>query len=231
MFFDWDKDTITPDGMRDHPAGGGCVPRRRHGQIQVTGYTDRSGSPGYNQRLSERRANNVANALGRLGVPRQADGRQRPRRERQPRTDRRRCARAAEPPRRDRLPVSTISPGCRGRGPRRLRTTAARSRGGFSLCARPRTAAASAFGTTGSRICRFCSQRRLRHVRFARAAAFPLQGARPDPRARRADGGAPARRLGRRGHQDRGAARPRAKGSAVRAMAPISRTCTATSAA
>jgi OmpA-OmpF porin, OOP family len=40
--------------------------------IQVTGYTDRSGSPGYNQRLSERRANNVAGAMVRFGVPRQA---------------------------------------------------------------------------------------------------------------------------------------------------------------
>jgi outer membrane protein OmpA-like peptidoglycan-associated protein len=39
-------------------------------QIQVTGYADRSGSPGYNQRLSERRANAVAGALARLGVPR-----------------------------------------------------------------------------------------------------------------------------------------------------------------
>ncbi len=39
-------------------------------QIQVTGYTDRSGSPGYNQRLSERRAAAVADALARLGVPR-----------------------------------------------------------------------------------------------------------------------------------------------------------------
>ena len=38
-------------------------------QIQVTGYTDRSGSPGYNQRLSERRANNVARAMAALGVP------------------------------------------------------------------------------------------------------------------------------------------------------------------
>ena len=38
-------------------------------QIQVTGYTDRSGSPGYNQRLSERRANNVAKALAAQGVP------------------------------------------------------------------------------------------------------------------------------------------------------------------
>jgi outer membrane protein OmpA-like peptidoglycan-associated protein len=40
-------------------------------QIQVTGYTDRSGSAGYNQRLSERRANNVAKAMAALGVPRE----------------------------------------------------------------------------------------------------------------------------------------------------------------
>ena len=39
-------------------------------QLMVTGYTDRSGAPGYNQRLSERRAGNVAGALARLGVPR-----------------------------------------------------------------------------------------------------------------------------------------------------------------
>ena len=72
VFFDWDKDTITPDGMRvinqaaDAWRAGGMV------TIHVTGYTDASGSAGYNQRLSERRANNVANALGRFGVPRQA---------------------------------------------------------------------------------------------------------------------------------------------------------------
>jgi outer membrane protein OmpA-like peptidoglycan-associated protein len=39
-------------------------------QIQVNGYTDLSGSPGDNQQLSERRANAVAVALERLGVPR-----------------------------------------------------------------------------------------------------------------------------------------------------------------
>ena len=72
VFFDWDKDTITPEGRAiigqaaDAWRAGGNV------TIQVTGYTDASGSAGYNQRLSERRANNVANALGRFGVPRQA---------------------------------------------------------------------------------------------------------------------------------------------------------------
>jgi outer membrane protein OmpA-like peptidoglycan-associated protein len=70
VFFDWDKDTITPDGMAiigqaaDTFKAGGAV------QIMVTGYTDRSGSAAYNQRLSERRANNVANAMVRMGVPR-----------------------------------------------------------------------------------------------------------------------------------------------------------------
>jgi OOP family OmpA-OmpF porin len=70
VFFDWDKATITREGMgivqqaADAYRSGGRV------QIQVTGYTDASGSAGYNQRLSERRANAVAAALTRLGVPR-----------------------------------------------------------------------------------------------------------------------------------------------------------------
>ncbi len=70
VFFDWDRYNITPEGMQilqaaaDHYRAGGAV------QIQVTGYTDLSGSAGYNQRLSERRANAVAVVLERLGVPR-----------------------------------------------------------------------------------------------------------------------------------------------------------------
>jgi opacity protein-like surface antigen len=70
VFFDWDKYNITPEGMQilqaaaAHWRAGGAV------QIQVTGYTDLSGSAGYNQRLSERRANAVAAALERLGIPR-----------------------------------------------------------------------------------------------------------------------------------------------------------------
>jgi len=70
VFFDWDRDTITPDGMRIVQQAAEAS-RAAPVQIQVTGYTDASGSAGYNQRLSERRANNVANALSRFGVPRQ----------------------------------------------------------------------------------------------------------------------------------------------------------------
>jgi OmpA-OmpF porin, OOP family len=70
VFFDWDKYNITPEGTQileaaaAHFKAGGAV------QIQVTGYTDLTGSAGYNQRLSERRANAVAVALEGMGVPR-----------------------------------------------------------------------------------------------------------------------------------------------------------------
>jgi outer membrane protein OmpA-like peptidoglycan-associated protein len=37
--------------------------------VQVTGYTDRSGSAAYNQRLSVRRARHVAHILAHMGVP------------------------------------------------------------------------------------------------------------------------------------------------------------------
>lgn len=70
VFFDWDKYNVTPEGMRiieqaaNHYRAGGSV------KLQVVGFTDLSGSAGYNQRLSERRANAVADALVRLAVPR-----------------------------------------------------------------------------------------------------------------------------------------------------------------
>jgi outer membrane protein OmpA-like peptidoglycan-associated protein len=72
VFFDWDRDTITPDGMAIIQQAAAAWRSGAPVQIMVTGYTDASGSAGYNQRLSERRANNVANALARNGVPRQS---------------------------------------------------------------------------------------------------------------------------------------------------------------
>ena len=71
VFFDWDAYNITPAGMQvvaraaDQYKAGGRV------RLEVAGYTDLSGSTGYNQRLSERRANAVADALAGLGVQRQ----------------------------------------------------------------------------------------------------------------------------------------------------------------
>jgi opacity protein-like surface antigen len=69
VFFDWDKDVVTPEGEAIIEQAAAAYKSGAPVQLQVTGYTDRSGSPGYNQRLSERRANNVAKALAALGVP------------------------------------------------------------------------------------------------------------------------------------------------------------------
>jgi outer membrane protein OmpA-like peptidoglycan-associated protein len=69
VFFDWDKDVITPEGEKVIEQAAAAYKSGAPVQLQVTGYTDRSGSPAYNQRLSERRANNVARALVALGVP------------------------------------------------------------------------------------------------------------------------------------------------------------------
>ena len=70
VFFDWDKYNITPEGEKiielaaqQYKAGGSV-------KLQVTGYTDTTGSYAYNQRLSERRANAVATRLAALGVAR-----------------------------------------------------------------------------------------------------------------------------------------------------------------
>jgi OOP family OmpA-OmpF porin len=70
VFFDWDKYNITPEGQQIIQLAANQYHSGGHVTLQVTGYTDTSGSRGYNQRLSERRANAVAAALERLGVPR-----------------------------------------------------------------------------------------------------------------------------------------------------------------
>jgi OmpA-OmpF porin, OOP family len=70
VFFDWDRYNITPEGMAVIRQAANQFKSGAPVTLQVTGYTDLSGSAGYNQRLSERRANAVANAMVRFGVPR-----------------------------------------------------------------------------------------------------------------------------------------------------------------
>jgi opacity protein-like surface antigen len=70
VFFDWDRDNITPAGMQVVEQAADAYKSGASVKLMVTGYTDRSGSPGYNQRLSERRAYNVAKSLQGMGVPR-----------------------------------------------------------------------------------------------------------------------------------------------------------------
>jgi outer membrane protein OmpA-like peptidoglycan-associated protein len=70
VFFDWDRYNITPAGMQIVHRAADAWHAGAPVIIKVNGYTDLSGSPGYNIRLSIRRANAVANALTRFGVPR-----------------------------------------------------------------------------------------------------------------------------------------------------------------
>jgi OOP family OmpA-OmpF porin len=69
VFFDWDRDTLTSEGMQILQKAADAWRSGAPVQLQIVGYTDRSGSPGYNQRLSDRRAANVAKALVGLGIP------------------------------------------------------------------------------------------------------------------------------------------------------------------
>jgi len=72
VFFDWNKSTLTPEARRI--IAGAAEEFRKSGAARVvaTGYTDLSGSPAYNLRLSERRAEAVKEELMRLGVPESA---------------------------------------------------------------------------------------------------------------------------------------------------------------
>ena len=69
VFFPWDKATLTTDDQRIVAQAAEEFRRTGSARIDVTGFTDTSGSAEYNLRLSERRAQMVAAELERLGVP------------------------------------------------------------------------------------------------------------------------------------------------------------------
>ena len=68
VFFDCDTHNITPKGQQVITLAAQQYKADGSVRLQVTGYTDLSSSAGYNQQLSERRADAVANALELLGV-------------------------------------------------------------------------------------------------------------------------------------------------------------------
>ncbi len=72
VFFDWDKATLTDRARQIIAEAAHNSTSVQYTRIQVNGYTDTSGTPQYNQRLSVRRAQNVAAELVKDGVPRQA---------------------------------------------------------------------------------------------------------------------------------------------------------------
>jgi len=72
LFFDWDRADLTDRARQIIAEAAQATTRLQVTRIEVSGYTDSSGTARYNQGLSVRRAQNVASELVRLGVPRQA---------------------------------------------------------------------------------------------------------------------------------------------------------------
>jgi OOP family OmpA-OmpF porin len=71
VFFDWDRANVTLDGRQIVEAAAAYY-KQAPGSVQVTGHTDTSGSAAFNQKLSVRRAQNVASVLAQSGVPQTA---------------------------------------------------------------------------------------------------------------------------------------------------------------
>lgn len=69
VFFDWDKATLTDRARQIIKDAAENSTRVQYTRIEVNGYTDTSGTPAYNQKLSVRRAQAVAAELTRNGVP------------------------------------------------------------------------------------------------------------------------------------------------------------------
>ncbi|MBV9656215.1 MAG: OmpA family protein [Acetobacteraceae bacterium] len=72
VFFDWDRADLSDRARQIIAEAARNSTSVQYTRIEVNGYTDTSGSAEYNQRLSVRRAQNVAAELVKDGVPRQA---------------------------------------------------------------------------------------------------------------------------------------------------------------
>lgn len=69
VFFDWDRADLTDRARQIVAQAAQSSTRVQTTRIEVSGHTDTSGSAGYNQGLSMRRAQTVKAELVRLGVP------------------------------------------------------------------------------------------------------------------------------------------------------------------
>jgi OOP family OmpA-OmpF porin len=72
VYFDYNSSQLAPAGREVVRLAADAYKTGTPSSVQVTGYTDPSGSAGYNQRLSLRRANAVATELQSDGVPQSA---------------------------------------------------------------------------------------------------------------------------------------------------------------
>jgi len=69
VYFDWNRSWVGPSGMAVLQQAANVYKAGGIASVQVTGYTDTSGSARYNLRLSKRRAYHVAHILARMGIP------------------------------------------------------------------------------------------------------------------------------------------------------------------
>lgn len=69
VFFDWDKDEITPQGAAILDYAVEQYASAGQAQVRIFGYADRSGPDAYNLDLSRRRATNVKAYLSQRGIP------------------------------------------------------------------------------------------------------------------------------------------------------------------
>jgi outer membrane protein OmpA-like peptidoglycan-associated protein len=68
VFFDFNKATLTPEAKRIIASAAQEFKRTGSASITVTGHTDTVGKPGYNEKLSQKRAAAVEAELKKLGV-------------------------------------------------------------------------------------------------------------------------------------------------------------------
>jgi OmpA-OmpF porin, OOP family len=71
VFFDWNRSAIGPQAMAVVQQAAATYRAGGTVSVHVMGHADTSGSVRYNQRLSERRAKQVADVLVSMGVPAQ----------------------------------------------------------------------------------------------------------------------------------------------------------------
>ena len=68
VFFDWDQSTLGPGAQSVLDAVAAEVSKRSLSAVNVVGHADTSGPTDYNQKLAQRRANAVRDALAQRGV-------------------------------------------------------------------------------------------------------------------------------------------------------------------
>ncbi len=69
VYFGWNRSWVGPEGIAVLQQAASVYRAGGVATVQVTGYTDTSGSAAYNHRLSVRRAKHVAHILAHMGVP------------------------------------------------------------------------------------------------------------------------------------------------------------------